>query len=77
MKRPTKEEAQHVSRFTETLGWKVIKNVIQEDIDSKTRSLINNNSMNLAEITQLRGEIVALQSILDWVKERQKQAMEN
>ncbi len=77
MKRPTKEEAQHVSRFTETLGWKVIKNVIQEDIDSKTRSLINNNSMNLAEITQLRGEIVALQSILDWVKERQKQTMEN
>lgn len=77
MKRPSLEEARQVSRFADTQGWQIIKKYIQMDLETLVNDLINSDSMNLAEISQLRGEIQSFQNLLDWVNARNKQATEN
>lgn len=77
MQRPTNNEAQMVVQMTASKGWEVLCNAIESDIEQIRNNLVYSNSMSLAELTRLQGEIIGLENVLKWVKERHNQIIKH
>jgi len=70
-------ETQAVYSILGSPGWKVIDDCIRKEIDVKIKELVNKDSMNVADYARLQGEIRTLAGFLNWIKEREKQALES
>lgn len=77
MQRPTDNEAQLVVQMTANKGWEVLFNAIQADIEQIRGNLVYSDSMNLAELARMQGEIRGLENVLKWVRERHKQVLKD